>query len=45
MPQARRARVQISYNGKDITKDLAPYLPALYTALDEVAAMNCIIEK
>ena len=26
MPQARRARVQISYNGKDITKDLAPYL-------------------
>ena len=26
-------------------KDLAPYLPALYTALDEVAAMNCIIEK
>ena len=26
-------------------KDLAPYLPALYTALDEVAAMNCIVEK
>lgn len=26
MPSARRARVQISYNGKDITKDLAPYL-------------------
>ena len=26
-------------------KALAPHLPALYAALDEVAAMNCIIEK
>ena len=26
-------------------KDLKPYLPTLYTALDEVAAMNCVIEK
>ena len=24
MPQARRARVQITYNGKDITRDIAP---------------------
>lgn len=29
MPQARRARVEISYNGKNITKDLAPYLKQL----------------
>ena len=26
-------------------KDLAPYLPALHAALDEVTAMNCVIEK
>jgi hypothetical protein len=26
MPVARRARVQITYNGKDITRDIAPYL-------------------